>query len=180
MLIIKTPNKYFNWTRDNKNVTFMLLCFICSLWWFTLDKFYEMWQLSQAKPSLKSLKKSTSTCLHIFWGWRSQTSSGESMAMSIVLLWHTASPGTNLPKFNKKKTGLIVIKTQHYACIIMKGETEIEMSIVLLWEKAFPGTLVQWLALSHCYWLNIFSKQQGALWPKSIHSKIDQNKNKSY
>ena len=62
----------------------------------------------------------------------------------------------------------------------MKGETEIEMSIVLLWEKAFSGTLVQWLALSHCYWLNIFSKQQGALWPKSIHSKIDQNKTKSY
>ena len=62
----------------------------------------------------------------------------------------------------------------------MKGETEIEMSIVLLWEKAFPGTLVQWLALSHCYWLDIFSKQQSALWPKSIHSKIDQNKTKSY
>ena len=43
----------------------------------------------------KSLGTSRYTCLHIFWGWRSHTSSGASMPMSTVELWHSGGPATN-------------------------------------------------------------------------------------
>ena len=45
------------------------------------------------------------TCLHIFWGCKSQTSSGTSMSVSTCLSWHSSGPSSTTQPAPHTSTG---------------------------------------------------------------------------